>query len=213
VPWLGDIPILGWMFKTTSTDVRTTNLLVFLTPRIVRTPLDLENDSIRRREEFEDHSGSAVEVSDEDLEEEGERLALAKEQGVPYFPKKYESPVRERLAGHSAQYPVGRVKEIETIRDEERAKAAASQLAGPHYLVQAATLGDADKAAALLTDLIDSGHDGTLVSSPFGDSVVYEIQLGPFETLEQANAVGVAVRKSHNLTPSIVVVEAEQTRE
>ena len=134
-------------------------------------------------------------------------------ESVPYFPEHRQEPVRERLAGHSAQYPVGRVKEIETIRADERAKAAASHQQGPRYLVQAAALSDADKAAALLTDLIDSGHDGTLVSTPFGDRVVYEIQLGPFETLEQANAVGVAVRKSHNLTPAILVVEGEKKKD
>ena len=32
VPWLGDIPILGWLFKTTTRSVAKQNLLVFLTP-------------------------------------------------------------------------------------------------------------------------------------------------------------------------------------
>jgi general secretion pathway protein D len=213
VPWLGDIPFLGWLFKSTTTTVRKTNLLVFLTPRIVRTPLDLEDDSIRRREEFQDHSGKPLELSDEVMEEETKRLAAAREQGVPYFPKHYQQPVKERLAAHSVEYPVARVKEIEDVRAEERAKAAARQEPGPRYMIQAATLTDADKAASLLTDLIDSGHDGTLVSSPQGDHVVYEIQLGPFETLEQANSVGNAVRRSHNLTPAIIVVEGEKKNE
>jgi general secretion pathway protein D len=213
VPWLGDIPILGWLFKTTDTTVRKTNLLVFLTPRIVRTPIDLENDSIRRREEFEDHSGEAAQLTPEAIDKEEQRLASAREQGTPYFPERRKSPVKERLAGHSAEYPVSRVKEIETIRAEDRARAAATAKSGPRYLVQAAALTDADKAAALLTDLIDSGHDGNLVSTPQGDRVVYEIQLGPFDTLEQANAVGVAVRKSHNLTPAIIVVEGEKQSE
>ena len=35
VPGLGDIPILGWLFKTHSTVYRKTNLLVFITPHIV----------------------------------------------------------------------------------------------------------------------------------------------------------------------------------
>jgi general secretion pathway protein D len=213
VPWLGDIPFLGWLFKSTTTDTRKTNLLVFLTPRIVRTPLDLENNSIRLREEFQDHSGQSVRLSEEDLDQEAKRMAEAKAEGKPYEPRHYDEPVRERLAQHSTRYPADRVKEIEAIRAEERAKAAARQIEGPRYLIQAATLGDADKAAALLTDLIDSGHDGTLVSTPVGDSVVYEIQLGPFETLEQANAVGTAVRKSHNLTPAILVVEGEKKTE
>jgi type IV pilus assembly protein PilQ len=35
VPLLGDIPILGNLFKTTSRDSSRTELLVFLTPRVV----------------------------------------------------------------------------------------------------------------------------------------------------------------------------------
>jgi general secretion pathway protein D len=35
VPVLGDIPILGWLFKSKSTEYRKTNLLVFITPHIV----------------------------------------------------------------------------------------------------------------------------------------------------------------------------------
>jgi general secretion pathway protein D len=40
-PCLGDIPILGWLFKTTDTGSRKTNLLIFLTPTVVRSPEDL----------------------------------------------------------------------------------------------------------------------------------------------------------------------------
>ncbi len=214
VPWLGDVPILGWLFKSTATDTRKTNLLVFLTPRIVRTPLDLENDTIRRREEFEDHSGRLLRISEADRAEEEQRLALAREQGLPYQPKDYDEPVRERIAAHAARYPVGRLKEIEGIRAAERARALeAGRERGPQYLIQAAILGDPDQAAALLTDLIDSGHDGTLVSSPLGESVVYEIHLGPFATLEEANSVGLAVKRSHALTPAILVLEGEAREE
>ena len=35
VPFLGDIPILGWLFKHERTKVRRTNLLIFVTPTIV----------------------------------------------------------------------------------------------------------------------------------------------------------------------------------
>ncbi|NUM89018.1 MAG: type II secretion system secretin GspD [Bdellovibrionales bacterium] len=36
VPILGDIPILGWLFKNTKAEVRKTNLLVFITPTIIK---------------------------------------------------------------------------------------------------------------------------------------------------------------------------------
>ncbi len=35
VPLLGDIPVLGWLFKSKNKSVRKTNLLFFLTPRII----------------------------------------------------------------------------------------------------------------------------------------------------------------------------------
>ena len=42
VPCLGDIPLLGWLFKSESRTTRRTNLLIFLTPYIVATPEEAE---------------------------------------------------------------------------------------------------------------------------------------------------------------------------
>jgi len=41
VPLLGDIPILGWLFKTRSKSSTKTNLLIFLTPHVIKSPEDL----------------------------------------------------------------------------------------------------------------------------------------------------------------------------
>ncbi|HWU42351.1 MAG TPA: type IV pilus secretin PilQ, partial [Bdellovibrio sp.] len=35
VPWLRDVPVLGWLFKAKSTDKQKSELLIFLTPRIM----------------------------------------------------------------------------------------------------------------------------------------------------------------------------------
>jgi len=40
IPILGDIPILGWLFKGKHTEKQKTNLLVFLTPSVVRNQED-----------------------------------------------------------------------------------------------------------------------------------------------------------------------------
>ena len=36
VPLLGDLPIIGWLFKSTTKTKEKTNMVVFLTPKIVR---------------------------------------------------------------------------------------------------------------------------------------------------------------------------------
>ncbi len=50
VPWLGDIPFLGWLFKTTSTEQKKTNLLIFINPTIIRGPEDLARVTNRNRQ-------------------------------------------------------------------------------------------------------------------------------------------------------------------
>lgn len=50
IPWLGDIPFLGWLFKSTSTQEKKTNLLVFINPTIIRGPEDLARVTSRNRQ-------------------------------------------------------------------------------------------------------------------------------------------------------------------
>lgn len=55
VPLLGDVPILGYLFKSTSTTKRKSNLLILLTPYIVKDQLDLQmlkERKLREQEEF-----------------------------------------------------------------------------------------------------------------------------------------------------------------
>ncbi|HEX5066962.1 MAG TPA: type II secretion system secretin GspD [Myxococcota bacterium] len=210
VPWLGDIPILGWAFKTEKRAVRKTNLLVFLTPHIVRDPLDLERESIRKREEFGLESGESFPITQEEREDEEQRYAEARAESRPYTAEDHGSPVRTRIAAVTAQYPLERMREIETQEEEKRAKQEADRqaaLRAPEYYLQAAIFGDADAAAALLTELIDSGHDGTLVASESASGVLYEIRLGPYETLDEAKTADAVVRRSHGLSPQLLVVE------
>jgi general secretion pathway protein D len=55
VPLLGDIPILGWLFKTKSTSIQKTNLVVLLQPRIINssvTAARILEENFDRRDKF-----------------------------------------------------------------------------------------------------------------------------------------------------------------
>jgi general secretion pathway protein D len=54
VPLLGDIPLLGWFFKTKNITRQKTNLLILLTPRIIKNPGDLNDVSQQMRSKFSD---------------------------------------------------------------------------------------------------------------------------------------------------------------
>jgi general secretion pathway protein D len=54
VPFLGDIPLLGWMFKTTSKVRKKTNLVLLLTPHIIKDAADLAEMTKIQRQTFEE---------------------------------------------------------------------------------------------------------------------------------------------------------------
>ena len=45
IPLLGDIPLLGWLFRYTSEVEKTANLLILVTPTIIRTPADAQSSA------------------------------------------------------------------------------------------------------------------------------------------------------------------------
>lgn len=51
-PCLGDVPGLGWAFKTISEGEERTNLYVFLTPRVVRNPMEVQEILNEKQQEI-----------------------------------------------------------------------------------------------------------------------------------------------------------------
>jgi general secretion pathway protein D len=54
IPLLGDIPVLGWLFRDTQTTKQKSNLLLFLTPYIIRDQSDYRRILERKRKEQQD---------------------------------------------------------------------------------------------------------------------------------------------------------------
>jgi general secretion pathway protein D len=50
VPFLGDIPILGWLFKSTTTSIDKANLMIFITPYIINNEDDA-GDLVKQKNE------------------------------------------------------------------------------------------------------------------------------------------------------------------
>jgi general secretion pathway protein D len=67
VPWLGDIPGLGWLFRFESDTVEKQNLLIFLTPTIIREDQDVQRlfeEKKSRMLEYKDRHDLPVEYMD-----------------------------------------------------------------------------------------------------------------------------------------------------
>ncbi len=62
VPLLGDIPGLGWLFKTQSQTVDRVNLYIFLTPRIIRNPAEALAVTKQKRDDAQYHHETGWEI-------------------------------------------------------------------------------------------------------------------------------------------------------
>ena len=53
VPCLGNIPLIGWLFRSTSKRIEKTNLFVFLTPRIIQNPAEAKKIFQDKKDQIE----------------------------------------------------------------------------------------------------------------------------------------------------------------
>ena len=84
-PFLGDIPGLGWLFKTTSKVRRKTNLLILLTPHIIKDAADLAAVSSDQRVKFGEAAKKETPV---DVHKEITRKDLDQTGGLQEIPAK-----------------------------------------------------------------------------------------------------------------------------
>jgi general secretion pathway protein D len=68
VPLLGDIPILGYLFKYSTKSKKKTNLLILLTPYIVKDQLDLASIKERKLREYREFAASFAYLNDKKYE-------------------------------------------------------------------------------------------------------------------------------------------------
>jgi len=213
VPWLGDIPILGWLFKTTGDSIQKRNLLVFLTPHIIRNQAQHARTTIRKREEFWASSESAAALSGSARTESEQRLEENRAAGLDVEPYHDPNPVRSRLRGHRERYPVELMREIEEeARRRREGGGAAAAVTGrsPRWGVLAATFGDEGAAAAALQQLIAAGHDGVLVAEQREGTLLYEVRLGPYASRRDAERSADEVRDAFQFVPSVFVEDSRE---
>jgi len=65
VPVLGDIPVLGWLFKSHSNSLEKTNLYIFITPHIVENPAELADLYHKKRSGMEKLHREAGDIADQ----------------------------------------------------------------------------------------------------------------------------------------------------
>ncbi len=199
VPFLGDIPFLGWAFKSTNKVLMKRNLLIFLTPNIIRSREELEGESIRKREEFRRRSEEA-------LGSAGEPRVDIPDEEISIFFGEGDNLNVNALAGLERRYPVERLRTLEErAREEEAQKAAQATVVGDTYSIVARVFAHADEAQELLLELVDAGYEGLLLSSDVDGRTLFEVRIGPYDDLRSVRRNADTLEGAYGLEPRIVV--------
>ncbi|CAK8721075.1 MAG: type II secretion system protein D (GspD) [Candidatus Electronema aureum] len=76
VPGLGDVPVLGWLFKTHEKSQRKTNMFIFIAPKIVESAPELADLYYKKRDKMEEEKPGSGEVP-EKLLKSGQKIEHA----------------------------------------------------------------------------------------------------------------------------------------
>lgn len=136
VPLLGDIPIIGWLFKNITKSKSKTNLLIFLTPYVISDTADL-NDvffrKIKQRQEF---------IEKHELEDSDEFQGL-KDRGQQMLIDEAKEKEEEAAKGNDHAQDGGEVKSQPSVGD-----ASGDKVVPP--TTKAVPAGDATNDASLV---------------------------------------------------------------
>lgn len=173
VPCLGDIPVLGWAFRSMGKSNEKTNLYIFLTPRVIQNSKEAKEVYSDKRQEIED-----VDVKEIKL--------------YPWRSKKgQKSPFPEAL------------EELEPITPEEDAASGVPDSSKENgitsdtpdapgtsdtvgFTIQVTSVKSAEKARQLLEQLIQKGYPAYTVKSEVEGQVWYRLRMGYYKTSDDA---------------------------
>jgi cell division septation protein DedD len=153
----------------------------------------MEFESIRKRREFEERLG-------------GGYLASGRADDRPSTRTK--NPAKAVLREQARRYPLARMKEIEAERAQALAAWESEQESAAfpdEYIVTAGAFFDENLAAEKLTILIDRGYDGTLVAAEKDDEVVFELRIGPYGSLEDAEDAAEVLNEAFGLSTGVML--------
>jgi general secretion pathway protein D len=71
VPVLGNIPILGWLFRNTSEETIKTNLYIFITPRVIKNPEEADRIYKGKKETIDTIKGGSIKFHEKHPAESG----------------------------------------------------------------------------------------------------------------------------------------------
>jgi general secretion pathway protein D len=171
VPCLGDIPGLGWMFRSMSKSNSKTNLYVFLTPRVIQNSKEATDVYSDKRQEIEG-------IDIEEIKLYPWRSKKKGESPFPPTPEKEPEPIRKN------EVPADDTSWKSDITETPDAPATSDDIG---YTIQVTSVQSADKAGQLLEQLTQQGYPAYTVRSEVDGQIWYRLRMGYYKTPDEAD--------------------------
>lgn len=169
VPCLGDIPGLGWLFKTRSTANEKTNLFIFITPKVIENP------------------GEAADI----YESKRSRIEMIREKNIKLY--RGDSPADTDFP---AAIPAPETDAV-SLPPPEASRTDSADILSPEaadrYIIQLQSFPDAESAAALAGTLTEKGFPASIVPIQRSEKTWHDVRIGDFQDLETARTVQTAL--------------------
>ncbi|HSO19161.1 MAG TPA: type II secretion system secretin GspD, partial [Desulfosarcina sp.] len=176
VPCLGDVPGLGWLFKSRAKGNEKSNLFIFITPKVIQNPSEASMISTAKKQQIDD------------LRELQIKLYQGGSRDAATVPKTIEVPEDDpgvkRMDDDQSRIdgPVGD-QALQAAAD-----AGATMMGEPvgSYFLQVQSFSDETTALASLAHLRQMGHPAAIDRSEVDGKIWYRVQIGGFTDLAAA---------------------------
>ena len=218
VPLLGDIPLLGWLFRHETDEKVRNEIIVFLTPRVIDTPAQMEDDARNAKaalgtDGLFDPTISASRIADPLSEKAARRILRNGADTVA--PQRY--PSTGALTGLNDPDALPDAPETAAIREELRKAEEEGRLPYLHYSdLEAATRHPADRPAeghAESAETAEPASAGGASSPSEPPPAPVEEHAEPAETAEPASAGGASSPSEPPPAPAEEHAETAETAE
>jgi general secretion pathway protein D len=218
-PCLGDIPGLGWLFRSAGRRNEKTNLYIFITPRVIQNAVDADKLYRLKKDQIETIQETSIKMYNRTRQGALDELAgkpIVKESWLPDNPP-LESPESGQAPSDdhpvegprppapttavepSGEQPASGQTESETNAPDNSVVSSESQevSAGPAeaepqkgYTIQVAAVRDFAAAQQMVAQLQEQGFQAYSITQPDGQGKPwYRIRVGSFPSANEARAV------------------------
>jgi general secretion pathway protein D len=192
VPCLGDIPGLGWMFRSMGKANEKANLYIFLTPRVIQNSKEAKDVYSNKREEIESV----------DVEEIKLYPWRSKEPAKSPFPAPLEEPDEPDEPAPPATEEQAPTPESSWKKDTY-APIAPVTSANIGYTIQVTSVKSTDQASQLMKELKHEGYPTYTVRSEEDGQIWYRLRIGYYKNSIEAEKV-MAQLRNYQFEPILI---------